>query len=133
MRLREVVGVGISALWIAACGGKSATTIPQTVAQPPVKVSTATALRWPKNFCALTPGASKAHILAVMGPATDSGTDAAGFPNLGWSAMGYEFSVDFDKSGKTSTMLEVLPDLESAQDPRLKTRLHNCPYLIPSG
>jgi hypothetical protein len=130
---RIIVGLGLSALCVAACGGKSATTALRTMSQPQVKLSAATALRWPRSFCKLRPGTSKAQILRVMGPPTYRGFDSSGLPNVGWFALGYEFSADLDKAGTISTSLDVLPDLEAPQDPRMTNRLRNCPYLTPGG
>jgi hypothetical protein len=43
--------------------------------------------------------------------------------------MGYELFADFNKAGDTSTMLEVVRDAESSQDPRMTSRLRACPWL----
>jgi hypothetical protein len=133
LRRQAAVGVCLTALCLAGCGGggKSSTTTSRTESESEssVKVSTATALRWPKVFCALRPGASQAQIIQLMGAPTASGSDAAGFPNLEWAALGYEFFADFNQAGDTSTKLKVIPDAESSQEPRMTSRLRGCPWL----
>jgi hypothetical protein len=129
LRARLITTLVVGVLCIAGCGAKSSTATSRTVSVPPVKVSIATALRWPKVFCALKPGVSQPRIIQLMGPQTSTGTDAAGAPVVEWAALGYEFYADFDKSGATSTMFEVLPNLEASQDPRMTSRLHGCPWL----
>jgi hypothetical protein len=133
MRFRAILGFGLAALCATACGGKSVTTARPAAPKSQPRVSAATALRWPKSFCKLRVGAPKAQILRVMGPPTYRGVDSSGLPNVGWFGLGYQFYAEFDKAGTTSTELDVLPDLESAQDRRMTTRLRACPYLTPGG
>lgn len=129
MRVAATVVACLCALCIAACGGKSPTTTPRTVSRTSVRVSTATALMWPKVFCALRPGVSQAQIIQLMGAPTSTGTNSSGAATIEWLALGYEFSVDLNAAGETITKLHVVRDAESSLDTRMTSRLHGCPWL----
>jgi hypothetical protein len=63
------------------------------------QVSQSAADTWPAKWCQAQPGATKAELVAIMGPSTSSSPTT-----MSWSAHQYQFNAFLDANGKVSQL-----------------------------